>query len=326
MNQQPHIKLEMGIKGRIGLTVRHWKNLDTDNPTFEDEIYPEFDNLVTNQGLDLIGVTNNPLIGLQGGVAVGTGNTAPAATDTTLVAGIGFTTTQSNQTSSNTPTAPYASNNIITWTFAVGGVVGNIAEIGMLCQNSIGSYTAGSPVSTRALIQVGGSPGTITLLSTDQLIVTYTLSATLTSNVTGSFTITTDGVGTSFNYTIAPIALPSGPGNFYTGQAWNQLTYTLGNLAGVSSGPSNESALQSTTATCNPTHTFTSASASTYVTGSFNRQFTFVLGTNNAISGMQLFYFGMSYMGFQMLLNNPINFLSTQTLSITMQFTWANAS
>lgn len=163
----------------------------------------EFDNLITNAGLDAMAT-----LGLSPGgaalltyAAVGTGSTTPANTDTTLVAEI--TPSSSNRTSANGGTADslsYVSGTpdyysfVRTYLFDFSQGNGNLTEIGLFTASSSGTMW------TRQLLKdSGGTPTTITKTSSDQLKITYTLQLyPLQSDVTGSVTIST----VSYSYTI----------------------------------------------------------------------------------------------------------------------------
>jgi hypothetical protein len=121
-----------------------------------------FHNIITDGGLNAMGTTNDYLAQCR----VGTGNAAPSALDTALQTQIAATTSVQLVTTGAQATAPYYGWLIRTWRFAAGVAAGNIAEVGV-----------GVPASTlysRALVlDGGGSPTTITVLSDEFLDVTY---------------------------------------------------------------------------------------------------------------------------------------------------------
>jgi hypothetical protein len=140
-----------------------------------------FPNLITNTGLDGIGSGAFPF---GGGVAVGSGNSTPAFTDTALNTLVASTTNFFSESTSIQSTSPYFGSTVETWQFPVGAAAGNLSEVGVY--NS--SPTA---LFSRALILDGsGNPTTITVLSNEALNVTYQLNqyAPLT-DVTGSITM-----------------------------------------------------------------------------------------------------------------------------------------
>ena len=148
------------------------------------------DNLITNYGKDQIGLG----VALGAYCRIGTGNTTPAVTDTQLVSQSASTgNTVGTPTAVNNGTPNYETVYTVTYEFALGAVVGNMAEIG------IGTAASGATLASRALIvNSGGTPTTITVLSSEILDVTYrfTLYPKLTDS-TGSVTIS----GTAYSYT-----------------------------------------------------------------------------------------------------------------------------
>lgn len=114
-------------------------------------------------------------------LAVGTGTTTPAVTDTLLgnqlssrlsSSGAGFTT-ESKTVSAGVMTIVTK----YTYTFTLGQIVGNIAELGLF------SGATGANALTRALIKdTEGNNTVIPVTANDQLVVTYYL--TYTQNVT----------------------------------------------------------------------------------------------------------------------------------------------
>lgn len=179
-NIETQVGLHLRLRGMIRVQVLR------DGEVREDTGW--FPNLITNLGLDMLGDNQGHHYGaatadlsVVGRCTVGTGTTPPAFTDTALVTPLAYTGTALG-TSSNT--SPYYSTSYVTGppdyiqavgihTFAVGAVVGNISEIGFGGLDS--SSSTQLSLFSRQLIQVGGSPGTISVTSADQLVVTYSL-------------------------------------------------------------------------------------------------------------------------------------------------------
>lgn len=152
-----------------------------------------FDNLITDAGLNALGSAVN--IGAY--VMVGTSNTAPAVTDTTLIAQI------ASKDTSVTPAKTIASGVEVagvrygwarlTCPFAQGAVVGIVSEVGI-------GWTS-TQVFSRSLV----SPS-ISIIAIDQLTVVYEVRMYLpTVNTTGTVNIG----GTVYNYTIRPFKAAS---------------------------------------------------------------------------------------------------------------------
>lgn len=147
-----------------------------------------FPNLITNNGLDLLGAVNS----WNDTVCVGSGNTAPAITDTALVSVVAATTTQFANAFAVQSSAPYYGSVTKTWQFAQGAAAGNLAEVGV-------GKTSTNLLSRALIVDGGGAPTTITVLATEYLNVTYQLRMLApTADVTG--TVVLGGIG--YNYTI----------------------------------------------------------------------------------------------------------------------------
>lgn len=152
-------------------------------------------NLITNTGLDFCATSTSRYSACQ----VGTGNTDPAFTDTTLQTYHAGTTTRVNisQTPFSSASPPYVES-YVRYDFATGAVVGNMTEVG------IGpSAASGQSLFSRELIRdAGGSPTSITLTSTQALRVHHRLRHyPPTVDSTGSITADLNGVPTSTAYT-----------------------------------------------------------------------------------------------------------------------------
>lgn len=172
----PHIQLA----GRYKLEVRRHGELIHDTGWF--------DNLITNDGLNALGAS----VAIGAYVMVGTSNTAPANTDTTLVAQVASKLNSAAPSSSFSSGVETVGNRYgwcrLTCPFAQGAVVGNIAEVGIGWTSTL--------VFSRSLV----TPA-ISIIAIDQLTVVYELRMYLpTTNVTGTVNIG----GTSYNYTIRP--------------------------------------------------------------------------------------------------------------------------
>lgn len=139
-----------------------------------------FDNLVLNQGLDIL------CGGIPGGygsayvmtyVDVGTGTNTPSITDITLQTPLGNPQIYSSGGSSTYVAGPPAYHTITSvYTYPLGALVGNISEIGVGGAASNFNPPVSRPflLFSRALIvDGGGSPTVVSLTSADQLVVTY---------------------------------------------------------------------------------------------------------------------------------------------------------
>lgn len=157
-----------------------------------------FPNLITDNGLELY-ANQNSLITF---CSVGTGNTAPAVTDTSLQTWVAGTQTSAGSSNGNSGSAPYYGYYRRTYRFAEGAAAGNLAEVG------IGPLTNGTNLFSRALLlDGGGSPTTITVAADEILEVTYELRNYVpTGTTTPSVTDLTTGVNHSLTVRAAAAA------------------------------------------------------------------------------------------------------------------------
>lgn len=167
-----------------------------------------FPNLITNQGMDWIGSappnTNvsygQQYIGTHCGV--GTGTTTPAFTDTQLTSFLAMYPPTSGNNVEGFSSSQYVAgppaywSGIRTYNFAIGAVVGNIAEVGI---GNTASTDTQPQLFTHALILVGGSPGTITVTSSDALVVYHEMRLYL-DLTTNAYSFQISGVTYTGNY------------------------------------------------------------------------------------------------------------------------------
>ena len=301
------------ISGKFDIRVLH---ADGTHDDFNDS-----PNLITNQGKDIYGgIYPAGYTGSYGGVGVGTGNAVPSATDTALEIPLAATSNlTAGAESAPSLVAPYATEASGTFTFAVGAVVGNIAEVGLMLNK--GTLAATDKVFSRALIMVGGSPGTISVLATDQLIVTYTLTMTYTADTTGSINVTTDGTPVSVNFTARPMAL-----GVNSGIPTNPLSRYVGKLAttGWNVGSNANTAFIATNSSIGSwTNPATLQSSSAYTSGSFTQSFTFLFPTNKAFSAK---FYGIEIAGFmnmQILFASNFGPTSVQNMTLQVTYSWS---
>lgn len=126
-----------------------------------------FPNLITDAGLNHIGTESDWLACCK----VGEGNTAPANGNTALVSWVAGTGTTVGGDGTAQASPPYFGTRTITWQFATGVAEGNLAEVGVGEQHT----NAGVLFSRALILDGGGSPTTLTVLSDEILNVTYQL-------------------------------------------------------------------------------------------------------------------------------------------------------
>ena len=250
MNKKPDLYFNYGARGEFDLDIVKCDADGNPIPGTVRRVVTACPNLITNNGLSLLnaggraGASNvdGTIANFMNSCGVGTGNATPAFTDTALTrVAVRSTTTSTDPVwfaGSPTDTVYYTR----TYTFPVGAATGNLTEIGLYVNNQ--ANVANSLLTTRALILVGGIPGTVTVLADEQLIVTYRLyvtallvDSTLTTTQKGvSYTLTLRmsnmGLAIPFNntglfgYPIAPV-MNAGSGQSGV-EAYYGATVTLG--------------------------------------------------------------------------------------------------
>lgn len=138
----------------------------------------EFDNLILDAGLNRLGTG-----GVIGHCVVGSGSTAPTNADTTLAALVASTTNLTASTNGQATSAPYYGYNRVTYRFDMGVAAGNLSEVGI-------GWGPTSLFSRALILDSGGTPTTITVLSNEFLNVTYEVRVYApTADVTAAVTI-----------------------------------------------------------------------------------------------------------------------------------------
>lgn len=283
-----------------------------------------FPNLITNLGL------NSPGSGTgYTGISVGTGNTAPAFSDTNLVARVAttFTDNGSAYTSNNgTPGTPdWYTSYLLSLRFAQGAAAGNLAEIGV---------TGGSPYNcySRALIlDSSGNPTTITVLGDEFLDVSYNHRWYAGTVDDFTDTITVSGSG-DHDIVMRPAEMDGGGANLWRPDwMWNSgaasqrrhaYNGSIGSVTGAPSGTGGEAS---------------SSATSSYVSDSYERDFSasWNLSSGNLAGGISAFQIacgtgrvtpgsgGSAAASFQFSVDPVINKTSSQLLTMNFTQTWA---
>ena len=114
---------------------------------------------------------------------VGTSSTAPDVAQTALSAQLAFTTTVVGSAAHAVDTTDNYASRIITYRFAEGVAAGNLTEVGV-------GWSSGNCFSRALILDGGGSPTTLTVLSDETLDVTYELRIyPMASDVAGTVTL-----------------------------------------------------------------------------------------------------------------------------------------
>lgn len=297
------VERKIGVKGHFKLEA---VNMETGARRF----LAEFDNLITNGGMDRLANNSD----WNSWCSVGSGNTAPAFTDSGLVTFIASTNNTSSTSNGNSGSSPWFGQAIKTFRFAIGTATGNLSEIG------IGWSSVNGSLFSRALILDGsGNPTTITILSTEALDATYTLQLYApTADVTG--TVVVSGVSYAYTLRAASVSSTGWGGGFVFGDqfGWNGGTVFNGTIGAVTSTPSGSSA------------TLGSPAKQSYTPGSFQIDTIWTMGLTdaNVSGGISAAYLigGQSRgaMGaFQVGFSPAIPKDGTKTLTLTFRQSWA---
>lgn len=189
MNKTPKI----GIEGYIGMRVvtaegkERWTNIDPKTGKGPK-------NLIVDDGLNMLG--DSTALNASRYCRVGTSNTAPANSQSDLVARHGSVSNiAGSATNSNSGTSPWWHESSREYQFNAGTIDGAaLAEVGFFENNNTGD------MFSRNLIKDGvGTPTTITLTSSEILYVTYVIRVNVpNTDSTGTFQINSE----DYNYTI----------------------------------------------------------------------------------------------------------------------------
>jgi hypothetical protein len=265
-------------------------------------------NLITDAGLDRFG-TVGPF-GPSNRCLVGSGNSTPSVSDTSLQTQVGFSTTAQNATSG----APTSTDDFgfyrITYVFNPGTATGNLTEIG------IGWSSPSTGLFTRALIRdINGNPTTITILSTETLFVTYEFRYyQMLNDAVGSITI----AGVTYNYTarscsVGYRALDRGPepvGSSITGGA----NYYNGRIL----GPKNGTGTGGTYLGFASSNTFLP-----YVTNSYYTDYQTGLSTSAVTQPFDFIVFETTRGGFQVKFDQLVPKSNSNEFLITFRLGWS---
>lgn len=284
-----------------------------------------FDNLITNQGLDMIGdmavAIANPPASKVGTTycAVGTGTATPAFTDTQLATQIASRVcpAQGTLTSTYVPGPPAYWSGLVSAQFSQGAVVANLTEVGMGVLPTVGSTIA---LFNRALILDGsGNPTTLPVVATDTLTVTYELRLYL-DLTDHSYSITIGGTGYSGIYRMANVNSPTSWFNStldYTPFASPLITtYYTGSIGTVTSNP--------TGSLLNAGSQGSITRSAAYSIGTYTASFTANIGANVGSGGsITALLVGTNLGNWQFSISPAWVRASYQSIAISYSVSWA---
>lgn len=294
----------------------------------------EFDNIITDAGLDHLGGRPFSSVSSSGIVYwmhLGTGTSEPSAADTALTApvtngvkrhGSGVTITQNWNRATFFGEDPPRVRIVRTYTgtYTAGAIVGNLSEVG------VGPGTTSTPDSlfSRALILDSlGNPTTVTATADDTVVVVYTLTLDFTGKTSGSITVG----GISYDYATDLSGETShAPGNLYQ---INQSADTVGQGASCY--------LTSMSPWADPTTSYSwvagagTVAYTAYTNGSHYRDVTCTFGSGRGSPGIQGVRLHMGGNGanagqaWRIRFSSPIPFTNVQQFRVAVRTSWARA-
>lgn len=269
-----------------------------------------FENLITNTGLERLGTATS-----IDRCKVGSGSAAPSVSDTALQAQVAETTTVFAQENGAQTSAPYFGWMRTTYRFGMGAAAGNLSEVGV---------GWGLGLFSRALIKdSGGTPTTITVLSTEFLDVTYELRM-YAPPTDVSFTTVIAGVTHNcvMRASLANNANWWRPAlgtnthiSFSNSHAGSEVKVYNGTLGAVTAGPSGSVATGSQT-------------ENAYVASSLQitAALSFGLDQGNVAGGISVLSWASNSGVYQISFDPPIAKDNTKTLTINAAIQWARGA
>jgi len=274
-----------------------------------------FPNLITDIGMDKLATDFHYMNYCQ----VGSGNTVPSVSDIGLVSKVATNSNILSTTHTVSGTSPYYNRTIRIFQFNAGVAEGNLSEVGI-------GWGADSNLFSRALIlDIGGSPTTITVLSDEYLQVTYEFRHyPLETDATGTMVFTGD-IGGTYDYILRCADITTDYNTYQVGASYYHPT-TEGGHAGSSTSVYTGSvgAITGLPSGTSLQHGVT-MSNSTYVAGSFTLQGSLVLGITkgNISGGIGALTFEWGFNKFQIGFSPSINKTNQYKLTLVFTKTWA---
>lgn len=278
-------------------------------------------NLITNGGLDMLGVATNA--DWMNGCHVGSGTTAPANTNTALVTFVAGIATTVLDTYGVAGSSPYYGYQRRTYRFAEGTFASvNLTEVG-IASGTFGvagsARLSAAPLFSRSLINGGTG---ITVLVDESLDVTYEVRRYApTVDATGTLTIS----GVSYTFTVRAC-------NVATVNYWAPfqgsfgMTQTIGVSANPAAGYSGAiGAVTGEPATLITDSSTNITSRADYTAGNYYRDVTFGWGLSQGDGSFRSFRLPMAGGSYQLELSPVMAKDTTKVIDITLRVSWARA-
>ncbi|QWT56591.1 tail fiber [Stenotrophomonas phage BUCT598] len=275
----------------------------------------EFQNLITDNGLNLMAGSPPGFGWTLGNCQVGTASTPPVATNSTLGAFRAVAGLFNGQVSSG-----YNATDKYHWRrwvyrFNQGAAAGNLTEIGI----GWSGEAQGNLFSHALIVDTSGAPTTLVITANEFLTVTYELRNYPKSGDVVT-TATIDGVERTITVRPAQIERAGDWGsniptvNAYTGgqsTTYDGIAWCTGKIAAETTLPANEMGMSQNTRTW-----------STYVPNSFRRECVSVAGINDANGTLNSLTFNTGIGKWQVGFDPPIVKNNTMELRVTMAVSW----
>ena len=318
---------DLAIHGKVSGRYKIEKGIEsTGEKTYEGGW---FNNLVTNNGLDIMETTKTYLQSCS----VGTSATTPLFTDTALGALKASTTTAQAVSYGVSGTVPYYMYVRITYRFAAGVAAGNIAEVGV-------GTSATNLFSHALILNSSSSPTTITVLSDEYLDVTYELRYYMpTTDVTGAFNLN----GVDYTYISRAAEVLTGELQVST-STWKWAFLYGASYAGASIGgvcheatsTTSPGMLRASTSNISPItsglgvdpssqsiYCQDSNVLSTYILGTYYRDITYTYGLTKAnIGGIRQLYGHIGFGTYQIQFTPAIPKTSSDIFTFKIRMSW----
>lgn len=297
--------MKVQLKGEFRMVA---VNADTGEERLLADWFP---NLITNSGLDAIGMAGNPVYAC----AVGSGNTPPTVLNSTLQSQVASTNVGGSIGSASAAvSAPYATTLERSWRFDAGVAAGNLSEVGIFSYGPVMLFS-------RSLIKdTEGNPTTITVLSNEFLDVSYRLSIYYPeSDVTGALLLGS----TTHGFTVRPSSVTYA--SSYPRGAYAQFNATA-SAAYVYASPATIGPVTDSPTTAHG-YAIAGVTNDTYVPGSYRitGSLNLALDSANWPAGISALIFPLerfSGMVYQAQFTPPIPKANTQTLKIDVAVSW----
>ena len=298
------VPVHVGLAGEIRMQVRH-----ADGVLKSDTGW--FHNTILNAGLDRMGSG----AWIQG-CAVGTGNSTPTTTQTSLDNRIAYTINLYAESKLEYVTAaPYYGQLTRIYRFGPGVAAGNLSEVGL----GWGSPTYAGLFCRQLIKDTNGNATTITVLASEILDVTYRLRLYLPADNVYVLNIS----GSDYTVTVRPANFNT-PSYIWACDCTNlALAYDSSPIFGYTSATSLDTVFGSLVGETGQTDP-NSATVAGYAPGSYKRSVTAVWNYTRATAGLEYFtvYPTSGFGRYQVQFSPRIPKDNTNELTLTVSYTW----